>query len=391
MINRLITPTLKRYLKSFPVVLITGARQTGKTTLVQNLLEKSHKYILLENPETRSLAINDPNRFLEQNSFPAIFDEFQLVPELTSYLQGIIDKNRDKKGIFVLTGSQSFSMMEQVTQSLAGRVGILNLYGLSSLELPKADLNSTDENLGKLILRGTYPELWKSKEILPRDWFSSYFQTYLERDVRRLANVGDLSAFERFLIICASRTGQVLNKASIASDSGISTTTAQRWLSILEQSYIIKLVQPYYKNLSSRVRKNPKLYFLDTGLASHLMGFKSPETVINSPQYGAIFETLVYSNFIKKNSSLGDIPEHYYLETKSKIGVDFLIKEENRFNLFEIKGSKTFNSSLCEQLVKTKNELKNEAKTCNLIMASDKETITSVSGVEINIMPWHQM
>lgn len=391
MIKRNITDTLNRYLNTFPVVLITGARQTGKTTLVQSLLESSHKYILLENPEVRSLAISDPNRFLENNSFPAIFDEFQLAPELTSYLQGIVDENRDKKGIFVLTGSQSFSMMEQVTQSLAGRVGILDLYGLASTELPEDQTVSLDNNLGNLMLRGTYPELWKDKNILPRDWFSSYFQTYLERDVRRLANVGDISSFERFLKICASRTGQVLNKTSIASDSGVSTTTAKRWLSILEQSYIIKLVQPYYKNLSSRVRKNPKLYFLDTGLASYLMGFKHAEILMNSPQYGALFETLVYSNFIKKNSSLGYIPEHYYLETKSRIGVDFLIQNENKFDLFEIKGAKTFNSSLCEQLIKTKNELKNSAGKCNLVLASDRKTKTSVKNVEINLLSWHQM
>jgi predicted AAA+ superfamily ATPase len=352
MIKRMIFPSFQRYLTSFPVVLVTGSRQVGKTTLVRDL-PSTYRYVLLEDPDSRNLALTDPRRFLEAHPPPIIFDEFQNVPELTGFLQGLIDENRAKKGQYVLTGSQNFLMMEQVNQSLAGRIGILTMYGLSSKELPAPALDTDDETLGKLLLRGTYPELWSNEKLQERDWYGSYVQSYIERDVRKLANVGDLLAFERFVRLCAARTGQVLNFSDLASDTGISVPTAQRWLSILQATFLVRLVQPFFENITSRVRKAPKLYFMDTGLAGYLMGFRDARTMLSSPQYGPLFETLVYSDFIKKTSAEGEIPEHYYLQTKTKVGADLLIRKNQKWIVAEIKGSKTFSTELTSALVAT--------------------------------------
>jgi len=216
-------------------------------------------------------------------------------------------------------------MMEQVTQSLAGRAGILTIYGLSSREVPRKDLGVDDIRLSKFLLKGTYPALWASPEIEPRDWFGSYVQTYFERDVRRLAQVGDLAAFERFVRACAIRTAQTLNISDLSSDTGVSQETARRWLSILQATHIVFTLQPWFTNLTSRIKKAPKLYFLHCGLAAYLMDFKEKTSILNSPQLGALFEPLVLTDVYKNLSIQGNRPEIYYLQTKSKIGADLVI------------------------------------------------------------------
>jgi predicted AAA+ superfamily ATPase len=260
-------------LKTFSAVLVLGARQVGKTTLLKHLLAKSHKYVLLEDPDIREIAINDPRAFLKRYPPPVIIDEFQHAPQLVNYLQGIIDEHRNLKGQYVLTGSQNFQMMEQITQSLAGRIGIFTLYGLSSSELPGKRSLTDKKTISEIILRGSYPELWQHNEIKTRDWMASYVQTFLERDLRLLAQVGDLMSFEKFLKVTAARTAQVVNLSDLAADCGVSAPTVQKWLSVLERAYIIRLVPPYLNSLTSRVRKANKLYFLDTGLVSYLMGY----------------------------------------------------------------------------------------------------------------------
>lgn len=390
MISRDFSSVLSSYLESFPAVLVLGARQVGKTTLLKKHLSKTHTYLLLEDPDLRELAINDPRSFLKKFPPPIIIDEFQHAPQLVNYLQGIIDQKRSLKGQIVLTGSQNFQMMEQVTQSLAGRIGVLTLYGLSSLEIYKNEKIISSEDLGKLILRGTYPELWKEKNLKTKDWIASYVQTFLERDLRQLAQVGDLASFERFLKVTAVRTGQVLNVSELAKDCGVSSPTAQKWISILERAYVIRLVQPYYNNLTSRVRKASKLYFLDTGLASYLMGFRDTEALLQSPQIGALFETLVYSDFIKRTANLGDIPEHFYLQTKSKVGIDFIIQKNQMLNLFEVKFSQTFQNRLAEQLAMTAPQLR-KINSLNLLMPTVKDFETKIGDLIINIKNWNQM
>lgn len=389
MINRDFSIVLSEYLDTFPVVLVLGARQVGKTTLLKQKLSKSHRYVLLEDPDIRSLAINDPRLFLERYPPPLIIDEFQYAPNLVSYLQGLIDQKRSVKGSIVLTGSQNFQMMEQVTQSLAGRIGILTLYGLNSNEA-QTSLVTDSTQIAELIIRGTYPELWSDKKIKTRTWMASYVQTFLERDLRQLAQVGDLMSFERFLKATAARAGQVLNVSELAKDSHISSPTAQKWISVLEQAYVIKLVQPYLNNLTSRVRKASKLYFLDTGIASYLMGFQDSNSILNSPYIGPLFENLVYSDFVKRAASAGEIPEHYYLQTKSKVGVDFIIKTNQQLDLFEVKFSQTFHNRLCSQLLITRPELPN-IRSLNLVMMTKDSFATQIQDQEISVKNWSQM
>jgi predicted AAA+ superfamily ATPase len=389
MIKRDFLPALKSYLNSFPAVLLLGARQVGKTTLLKNALSKTHKYILLEDLDLRELANNDPRSFLKRFSPPFIIDEFQYAPQLVSYLQGLVDENRSKKGQIVLTGSQNFQMMEQVTQSMAGRIGILTMYGLSAKEV-KMDLVSDQKKIAELIIRGTYPELWKEQKLKTRDWMSSYVQTFLERDLRQLAQVGDLMSFEKFLKVVAIRTGQVLNISEIAKDCGVSPPTAQKWLSVLQRAYVIRLVPPYYNNLTSRVRKANKLYFLDTGLAAFLMGFRDTDALLQSPYIGSLFETLVYSDFIKRTSNLGEVPDHFYLQTKSKVGVDFIIQKNQKINLHEIKFSTTFQNRLTDALIKTANDLKN-VDTLNLLMPTATNYETKVDSYKVSVKNWSQL
>jgi predicted AAA+ superfamily ATPase len=389
MIKRDFSEVISSYLQGFSAVLVLGARQVGKTTLIKDMLRKTHSYVLLEDPDTRSLAINDPRSFLQQNPAPLIIDEFQYAPQLVSYLQKLIDEDRGQKGMFVLTGSQNFQMMEQVTQSLAGRIGVLTMYGLSSIEIKKQNLVDP-VGIADLILKGTYPELWKTPKLKPRAWIASYIQTFLERDLRQLAQVGDLASFERFLKVLSVRTGQILNVSEVAKDSGVSSPTAQKWISILERAYIIRLVQPYFNNLTSRVRKASKLYFLDTGLAAYLMGYRDSEALLQSPHMGALFETLIYSDFIKRASNTGEIPEHFYLQTKSKVGVDFIIQRNRKLDIFEVKFSQTYQNSLVKQLTTTNATLPN-IRSLNLLMPTKKEFSTTFKEAQIHVKNWSHL
>jgi uncharacterized protein len=387
MFTRAIYPTLKRYLQTFPAVVLTGARQVGKTTLLKQVLEKTHQYVLLEDPDTRAHALSDPRGFLEQYNGPVIFDEFQYVPELLSYLQGKIDKDRQTKGQYVLTGSQSFEMMAQVTQSLAGRAGILTLYGMCSAECPPMRESWNNEALAESVFRGCFPELWQNPSILPTDWFGSYLRTYIERDLRNLTLIGDLATFERFVRLCAIRTGQLLNISELGRDAGVSSSTSQRWLSILERAYLVHLVQPFHENLSSRIKKSPRLYFLDTGLAAFLMGFKSSASTLGSPQWGALFETWVIAEWLKKSTASGLQPEHCFLESKTGVGVDLMVNSEQKWNLIEIKATKTVTEASLQQLRKTAILLGKRVGTQKLIAPVAEKKIMK----GIDVLPWQEI
>ena len=374
-----------QYLKNFPAVVITGARQVGKTTFVKTKLKKTHRYVLLEEPDIRALAIEDPRSFLARYPPPVIFDEFQYVPQLTSYLQGLIDNHREQVGDYILTGSQNFLMMEQVSQSLAGRVGILSLYGLHTEEIPlEKKATHQEKTIAEIIFRGSFPELWQKREMEPAHWFGSYLRTYLERDVRNITQVGDLVAFERFIRLCAIRTGQLLNISHLARDGGISPPTAQRWLSILIATYQIHLVEPFYENLSSRIKKAPKLYFLDTGLASYLMGFKTPDLLPTSPQFPALFETAVITNWLKKCASQGEIPEHYYLCTQRQLEVDLLFRSGTQWNLVEVKYQRTITPKSVAQLYSAKTLL--HKRGAQLFLAAPIPEAFLLKGVQV--LPW---
>jgi len=285
----------------FPAVIITGARQSGKTTLVKTLFP-SKPYILLEDPDTRRFAEEDPRSFLAQfQDTGGIIDEAQYVPELFSYLQGILDHN-NTPGQFILTGSQNFLMMERVSQSLAGRIGIIRLLPLSMNELIQAGLQC--DRYEEYLYRGFYPRLYNST-ILPSDYYSSYVQTYLERDLRQLKQVHNLSTFQTFLRMCANRVGQIVNYSSIGGDCGISHNTVREWISLLETSGIVFLIKVHHKNFNKRLIQMPKVYFTDPGLAAYLAGIKSAEEIVTHPLKGGLFETLIIGEFLKYRLNRG--------------------------------------------------------------------------------------
>ena len=293
MIKRIISKRLLSLSKKIPVISITGPRQSGKTTLAKSAFP-NYNYVSLENPDNLDFALSDPKGFLNNYGTKLIIDEAQYAPKLFSYIQTIVDE-KGKNGLFVLTGSQNFLLNAGISQSLAGRVLIFNLLPFSYDELRSTEYNI--ENLSELLVKGFYPRIYDSG-LESKDWYQSYVQTYLERDVRQILNVGDINSFRNFLRACAGRCGQIINLSSIGSDLGISYQTVKKWLSVLEQSYIIFLLQPYFENFNKRIIKSPKLYFYDTGLLCYLLGINSAETFNLHYLKGGIYETYVISEFI---------------------------------------------------------------------------------------------
>lgn len=344
MINRTLQHHLKQIFASFPVTALVGPRQSGKTVLAQATF--SLPYVSLEDPDKREFAENDTRRFIEQYPDGCIMDEAQRVPRLFSYLQGYVDKQR-KSGQYVLTGSSNFLMMQNISQSLAGRVGIANLLPFSLAELAAADLQPTSTDAA--ILRGFYPPIY-DYAIEPRLWLSNYFTTYIERDVRLLQNINDLRTFTTFVRLCAGRTGQILNYTSLASDCGVSPNTIKQWISVLEASYVVFLVQPYYQNFGKRLIKMPKLYFHDVGLAAYLMGIRSENELTLHSSRGALFENMIVSEFFKYYTNRGETPPLSYWRDKTGHEVDLVLETSQGIRALEIKSAKTFDSSFFSSL-----------------------------------------
>ena len=320
-----------------PVLAITGPRQSGKTTLARALFADK-PYVTLEDPDERSFAESDPRGFLARFPEGAIFDEVQRCPGLFSYLQGIVDERR-RIGEFILTGSQQFGLMSNIAQSLAGRVGLLQLLPFSLAELKEGGMLPL--TLDSAMFQGSYPALY-DRPLAPGDWFPNYVSTYVERDVRQLLAVRDLSLFQRFLKMCAARSGQLLNLSALAADCGISHVTAREWLTVLEASYIVYLLRPYHRNFGKRLVKMSKLYFLDTGLMAYLLGIRDVDSLATHPSRGALFETLVVSEWIKRAFNAGQVAELYFWRDSAGHEVDLLIPQGGRFTPVEIKSGATF-------------------------------------------------
>ena len=346
MFPRQLQKTLERFARAFPVVAITGPRQSGKTTLARSFFS-GLKYVSLEDPAELAFAEEDPRGFLARFSKGAIFDEAQRWPALFSYLQGIVDEDRSP-GRFVVTGSQQFGLMAGITQSLAGRVGMTRLLPLSLAEIPDERLGSLDE----MLLRGGYPALY-SGAVDPGDWLASYVATYVERDVRQVLEVRDLMVFQRFLRLCAGRTGQLLNLNALAGEAGISHSTARAWMSVLESSDIVYLLPPYHRNFGKRLVKTPKLYFLDVGLAAWLLGIRSTEVLDMYPSRGALFETLVVSEFLKQRFNQGKPADLYFWRDNSGHEADLLFEKEGRLQMVEIKSGQTVTSDYIQAAQKS--------------------------------------
>jgi len=359
MIPRVLAKKLKKAAASFPVVTVTGPRQSGKTTLVRATF-KDYEYVSLELPDQRAFALEDPRGFLGQFRGPVILDEVQRVPDLFSYLQVMVDE-RDKPGRFILTGSQNFLLLKSISQTLAGRAAVLHLlpFSLSELtgretmaperlgrDIPR-ELSRPRRGLMDVLFTGFYPRI-HDKKLSPRDWLAGYYQTYLERDVRSVLNVGDLEAFGRFIRLCAGRSGQLLNLSALAADCGVTHTTARRWISVLEASFIIILHRPYYRNFGKRLVKSPKLYFLDSGLLCYLLRIQSPDDLFQNAARGAIFEGFVLSELHKSFVHRGERPGLYFWRDLAGHEIDFVVDAPNRLIAVEAKSAQTLASDFLE-------------------------------------------
>ena len=345
MIPRTAKKQLKVLAKTFPAVGVVGPRQSGKTTLVQEVFPKK-PYVLLEDPDIREFATRDTRGFLEQYSNGAIFDEVQRVPQLFSYLQGVLDKSK-KPGLFILTGSQNFLMMESITQSLAGRIALLTLLPLSMEEIRREkDNNSSFE---EYIIKGFYPRIYDRK-IRPKEMYANYVRTYIERDIRQLKNVQDLGKFQTFLKLCAHRTGQLVNLSSLANDCGIRHNTAKSWLSLLETSYIIHFLRPHHRNFNKRLVRAPKLHFVDVGLAAYLADIEDQKHLLYHPLRGYLFESFVVSELLKKQLNRGEASNLYFWRDKLGHEIDCLIDQGQEQNIVEIKSGKTITEDYFENI-----------------------------------------
>lgn len=355
MIPRRITGKLKQSARNYPVVTVTGPRQSGKTTLVKSVF-KQYDYVSLENPEQRALCLDDPIGFLRQFKGPVILDEVQRTPDIFSYIQGIVDE-KDKPGQFILTGSQNFLLLETVTQTLAGRCAVLHLHpfsfdelnGRKGIELSKLGNKckrieySPSENLFDVLFTGFYPRI-HDKGLDPQDWLGNYFQTYLERDLRTVVNVGDAEVFRRFVRLCAGRSGGLLNMSSIASDCGISHTNVRRWISVLESSFLVAFLRPHHRNFRKRLIKSPKLYFLDPGLLCYLLGIRSSEELSLHSMRGAVFESFIISESLKKRADAGKEADMYFWRDSAGHEIDMLVEDGERLIPVEIKSGETFST-----------------------------------------------
>jgi uncharacterized protein len=367
MLARSITPTLQRLAASFPVLAMTGPRQSGKTTLARTQFADK-PYVSLEDPIERAFANEDPRGFLARFTQGAVFDEAQRWPDLFSHLQGMVDADR-QPGRFILTGSQQFGLLAGVTQSLAGRVGMTRLLPLAASEIPA--VADRQLSLDSLMLKGGYPAL-HTQPVAPADWFASYIATYVERDVRQVLNIQSLPTFQRFLRLCAGRTGQLLNISALAGETGITANTAKSWLAVLESSDLVHLLPPYHRNFGKRLVKMPKLYFLDTGLACWLLGIRSEDVLALHPLRGALFENWVVSEFIKVRYNHGEPSDLYFWRDNNGLEADLIFEQDNRLQMVEIKSGRSITSDTIRAGQRATRMAEDEALTPWLIYGGDE-------------------
>lgn len=356
--------------KAYPIVTVLGPRQSGKTTLVRHLFQEK-PYVSLENPDERSFAEEDPKGFLENYPDGAILDEIQRLPLLLSYLQGIVDDAPSKKGLFILTGSHQKELHQSVSQSLAGRTALLTLFPLCLSELPAAQQY---QDLNHYLYQGMYPRVYQESSALsPTKFYRNYLKTYVERDVRQLINLKELSMFQRFIKLCASRIGQLFNASNMSNELGVSTTTIHHWLSILEASFVIYRLQPYFENFGKRIIKSPKLYFTDVGLASYCLDIHTPEQLARDPLRGNLVENLVILDIIKHYLNQGMEPNCYFYRDSNQHEVDLMIKHGHELIPIEIKASKTFHTDFLKGLRYFKEISQDRCPLGFLIYAGERE------------------
>jgi predicted AAA+ superfamily ATPase len=365
MIKRHIEPEFLQLLGEYPIVTILGPRQAGKTTLARQLLP-DYAYVNLEHPETRAFAQDDPKAFLAQYSGKVIFDEIQRLPELLSYLQVAVDNQREN-GRYVLTGSHQLALREAIAQSLAGRTAILHLLPFSIAELVDNELGFA--NAEDYLYQGFLPRIYDQQQ-RPSTAYANYYQTYVERDVRQLINLKDVAQFQKFMKLVAGRVGQLMDYSSLAGDVGVSATTIKHWLSILEASFILYKLPPYFENFGKRVIKTPKYYFIDTGLLCFLLGIENPQQVARDPLIGQLFENLVIIDVLKNVYNKGKLDNLYFFRDSNGLEADLLLQQGRQLMPIEIKSSSTYKPELLKGLKRIM-ELSPQMANAHLIYSGD--------------------
>ncbi len=391
MISRDLEEKIKKSARSYPVIAITGPRQSGKTTLVREIFGGEYKYVNLEDIDMREYAKSDPRAFLEEYQNGVIIDEAQHAPNLFSYIQVIVDET-DKPGQFILTGSQNFLLHEKISQSLAGRVAIFYLLPLSLKEIKRT--KHQPSAVEEVMFKGLYPRIYK-KKLDPSEWYANYLRTYIERDVRLMKNIHDLGTFQIFLKMCASRTGQLLDLTSIGNDCGISHNTVRAWINILEVSYIIFLLRPHYKNFNKRLVKSPKLYFYDPGLLCYLLNIEAPEQLKTHYLRGGIFESFAISDIVKNQMNQNKNPSVYFWRDQYGHEIDCIIENGRGLLPIEIKSAKTINSNFFNGLNYWNELSKGNPETTFLIYAGNTNQKRSLARViswkDIDIITSHNI
>ncbi len=345
-IKRDISHKLQEAANQLPVVFLTGPRQSGKTTLLQRTFSH-HRYVNLEEPDFRQWAIDQPRDFLDNHPWPLIIDEAQHAPELFSYIQGIVDRHQ-KTGMYLLSGSQNFLLMEKISQSLAGRSAVMSLLPLSWNEISGVN---TETDTNEIIIKGFFPRIFQSVKNVSL-FYRSYLNTYVERDVRQLANIGNTNDFARFIKLCAGRCGQLLNISSLASEAGIAYNTCKAWLSYLTAGYVIQLLQPWHKNFNKKIVKAPKIYFTDTGLLCHLLGINTAEELAISAYRGAIFENLVLTEIQKNNINNAKGADIWFWRDNHGTEIDVLVDKGVEKFALEVKSGKNVHDDYLKNLLK---------------------------------------
>jgi predicted AAA+ superfamily ATPase len=378
-IEREIESAIRSLMGKYPIIALTGPRQSGKTTLLKTLFP-DFRYVSLENPDNRSFAESDPNGFLSKYNNAVIFDEVQRVPSLFSYLQTLVDES-GRMGQFILSGSQNFHLMHNITQSLAGRVAIFRLFPFDLQELNKAGW-LTDDYLTNLV-KGFYPAIY-DRGIQSRTFYSNYVQTYVQRDVSELVAIKDMRLFKNFIALCATRAGQLLNLNSLANECGISQPTAKSWLSALENSYIVFTLQPYHQNFSKRIVKSPKLYFYDSGLLCYLLKISSPEQIIAHPFKGSLFENMMIAEYIKRMHHKNEVQDCWFWRDSAGHEVDLVVQNGLTLDLVEFKSTQTIMSDLFKGLQYFENLAKDIPLTKTLVYSGSEYQKRTVA----DVVPW---